>query len=454
VINPLYVLAGAVGVVLYAAWAFSFGTRTALWLCLFLLPFRIVLPTPVGSVVGFENLFLVPDLLLPLTFGVWLLKQVAARPFGTHPLREQVIPSALAAVFIAFLLSFRPDIDGRAFLSDLQKWIVYSLAFVLVSNHCRDSEDLTRTVNALLIGGAVATLRDVLAYTSVFNLPAPLGYAPNRDAFLFSAFDLQRYQGTGWPFFINTLLLFVMTRLVIRGQALTRMQRWSLGVYGGVLVSLLALSFYRGDWIALTIALAASLILPRVASPRMIRNILLLSGLGLFILILIGRGALTSGLQERFQTLLRPTSEEHVLVRVDAMAEGWQMFREHPLTGIGLGQFGNNFERYAGSQIFGLAVDPSYYQQANNDYIQYLATTGVVGVGALAILFWTFLRDDYRLLARSQNAETRAVLGGCFLAVIAFLVTGLSQDPSWDKTYGVLLFAIFGLVWAAKRHPL
>jgi O-antigen ligase len=171
-------------------------------------------------------------------------------------------------------------------------------------------------------------------------------------------------------------------------------------------------------------------------------------------MILIGSGVLTKRLQERFQTVFRPASEEHVLARLDAMAEGVRMFRQHPVTGIGLGQFGANFERYAGAQVYGVAVDPSFYRQANNDYLQYLATTGVVGFVALTILFGTFLLRAYRLIALTLDEQTRAVLIGCFLSTVAFAVTALSQDPLWDKTYGTLLFTDLALIWSVRGEGL
>jgi O-antigen ligase len=182
----------------------------------------------------------------------------------------------------------------------------------------------------------------------------------------------------------------------------------------------------------------------------MVRYGLVMGAIGLFVVGVAAGPKLFAALTQRGATLADPLSQEHVIIRVDAMAEGVQMFRDNPLTGIGLGQFGPYFEAYAAAQIYGSAEDPSYFQQANNDYVQYLATTGILGFAALSALFLSFLLWARRLaLAPATSPALRAALVGCFLMIIALLGDATSEDPMWDKSHGVLLFTVFGLIWSA-----
>lgn len=449
----LYGVFGAVLVALFAAWVFARGSKNAVWLCFFLLPFRIILPPSIGAVLGFQNMFLVPDVLVPVTFVLWYLRRIARRRQEGVAAVPPLVPRALLLVLVAFLLSYRPGVSVRAFASELEKWAVYGMMFVLVSQEVRDRPGLVKAVNVLLLAGVAASLRDLPAYFHLFQLPEPFGYVPNRDAFLVATFNLERYQGTGWPFFVYTLILFIFARLALLGPALARSTRWALGAYGGLLVALLILSLYRGDWLALAAALLVSMLLPGVLSPRTIAAMLRLGAVTAVLVAAVWGTQIVVGASTRFRSLFNPMQEEHVLARLDAYAVAWDMFRAHPLTGIGLGQYGLAFEHYGGVTPFGVAVDASYFQQANSDYFQYLATTGLVGLAALGVLFATFLRRAYRLLKATRDNALRAVLLGCLLSTVGFLSTSLSQDPTWDKTYGALMFAEFGLIWAAAYLP-
>lgn len=441
----------------FVAWAFARGTRSAVWLCLLLLPFRVVLPPSVGGVVGFRNLFVVPDLLIPVTFLVWFLRRESRRfgPEGEGDKADQsnvsLLPWALTLVLVAFLLSYHSDVNLRSFLSELEKWFIYVATFVLVSQVLRDRASVFNAVNVLLVGGLLATFRDLAAYLNLFHLPSPLGYTPNRDAFLLSSFDLERYQGTGWPVFVYTLFLFIFARLSLQWSSLARHVRWGLAMYGGLLLALLILSLYRGDWLALAGALGVSVLLPGVLSRKTIKAIIWLGALSVLLVGGIWGERMITGAGARLRSIFNPLQETNVLARLDAYAIAWDMFRARPLTGIGLGQYGIAFERYGGVTPFGVAVDPSYFQQANSDYFQYLATTGLVGLVALVFLFGFFLRRTYRLLRTVKDPPIRSVLLGCLLATVGFLITAVTQDPTWDKTYGVLQFAVFGIVWATAR---
>jgi len=436
---------------LFAVFAAAGAVRQVIWVCLLLLPFRIILPPDVGHVVGFENLFLVSDLLIPLTFGIWLLRRLVASRGGVTTQAGRLFPKILPLLLIAFLLSYRPGISGRDFLSDLEKWGVYVLAFVLVSQACRTEGHLVRTVNVLMVGGALVTIRDLGAYLSIFNLPYPLNYAPNRDAYLFSLYDIVRYQGSGWPFFINTLFLFSFARLSMQ-RSMKTVERVALLIFCAVLFFLLVLSLYRGDWLALGAALLTAVGLRRDLLRKMIPVAAIAIVIAMIGLSVVGTGIMAEVVPNRFRTLLSFTEEEHVINRFDAFVMGWHMFLDHPLTGVGLGQYGNNFFRYSRYQLGGTVTDPSYFRQANNEFAQYLATTGLLGFAGFIGLFATFLARAYWLVRARLNDRLKAIAFGCLLSVVAFLTTSLSQNPTWDKTYGTLLFTVFGMIWAIATN--
>ncbi|MEO6025332.1 MAG: O-antigen ligase family protein [Candidatus Binatia bacterium] len=77
--------------------------------------------------------------------------------------------------------------------------------------------------------------------------------------------------------------------------------------------------------------------------------------------------------------------------RVETVGLGWDIFLEHPIFGIGLGNF-----REVARQVYN---DP-FYRPPHNSYIWALSETGIFSFALFLLLFWVTLRD-IRWLQRS-----------------------------------------------------
>jgi O-antigen ligase len=97
----------------------------------------------------------------------------------------------------------------------------------------------------------------------------------------------------------------------------------------------------------------------------------------------------------------------------------WRMIKEHPLAGVGLGGYWTAIPQYH------LASGRMTPQQAHNDYLELLASGGILGV-LLAVWFIFLLIKYARLRLRSLDSFRRAA---CFGAV-----TGL---------FGVIIHSLF-----------
>ncbi|GEM_PF-1650804 len=101
----------------------------------------------------------------------------------------------------------------------------------------------------------------------------------------------------------------------------------------------------------------------------------------------------------------------------------WRMFRDHPVWGVGLGNFGQLSCRYNPALFCGRLWD-----QADNFYLDQLAERGLVGFAATALLLGTMVYQAWRTYRRS-----RSFLSLWFLAWIFALLFMSLTECSWRR---------------------
>ena len=133
------------------------------------------------------------------------------------------------------------------------------------------------------------------------------------------------------------------------------------------------------------------------------------------------------------------------------------VFRDHPLLGVGPGQF---FSRY--SAQYGNALDLRFLQQnrrAHNLYLEIAADTGVLGLGAFLTIVLVTLVGLRRLSVRCRaRSPGLASLGdSLLLALIAYLASGLFLQLAYQRYFWFLVALANAAIWLlerAQRTPL
>jgi O-antigen ligase len=109
--------------------------------------------------------------------------------------------------------------------------------------------------------------------------------------------------------------------------------------------------------------------------------------------------------------------------RKDIWAATWEMFEAHPLTGVGFGGYWIAVSRYHKGS--GASVP----QQAHSDYLETLASGGVIGAGLVALFVFLLVRQSAPLLRVGSPFERAARLGAltglCGVAVHSLVEFGL-----------------------------
>ncbi len=148
---------------------------------------------------------------------------------------------------------------------------------------------------------------------------------------------------------------------------------------------------------------------------------------------------------ERLRSVFDPANKWNE-ERVHMWGAGLRMFRDHPLTGVGLQDLHALYDRYRSP----LAVERAGH--LHNVFVQIAAQMGVIGLAAFAWLYASLVRAAAAglrpLLAR------RGVAAGLKLGVVAalagFVVAGLFEWNFGDEELLYPLYLLVGLAWAAR----
>ncbi|MFJ5174010.1 O-antigen ligase family protein [Streptomyces griseoviridis] len=221
------------------------------------------------------------------------------------------------------------------------------------------------------------------------------------------------------------------------------------------LLAPLALSFSRGAWIATAVACALQLALAGVRRALRIGAAVAAAG----VVLIGGLGVGSTVLQDRIDSITQVTDapDQSVVDRYTLWAAAVGIWREHPLTGVGLKDFPEYRDGHAslalsaGSDTDGAGA--GFRRQAllspHNMYLLVLAEQGLIGLVALAGGWLALLVCALRGLGRAHRSGTGldCALIGCGLLIWQLIDFGYA-DIGGPST--VLTAVCFGLVawWA------
>ncbi|HEY8980309.1 MAG TPA: O-antigen ligase family protein [Streptomyces sp.] len=243
------------------------------------------------------------------------------------------------------------------------------------------------------------------------------------------------------------------------GRSVAR-ERLIAAVCAGALLVPLALSFSRGAWIATTLTCTVQLVLAGLR--RALKAGAVVAALG--VILVGGFGVGSAMLQERVSSITQVTDapDQSVTDRYTMWAAALGMWREQPLTGVGLKGFPEHRDTHAslalssGSDTEG--AGSAYVKQPllspHNMYLLILSEQGIIGLLSLGGCWLALLTCGLRNLIRARRSQ----LGGQECALIA---CGLSVWQLTDFMYAdiggpstVLTAICLGLIaWWALVGP-
>ena len=391
-------------------------------------------------------------LLVLALLGVWLLAGAVQGEISLY------LPALVLPVLAVFVLACLQGFAGLSVYPPATHEAVWELAaagglFLLLVNQFAVGRRRETFASALVLFAfflAVFAILQGLSFSGkiYWSWPAPRGSSPfgpfiNRNHY--AAWGLMVLP-LAWAKFserrsrLELRAFWGLVVLVVGISILFSRSRAGLGLF------LLAFPLYA--WLSRPAKRGAS---RRVHPERVHRERALALGLGVGLVLLAGlvtlavdSGALSARWPALEELFIRPEAlDEH---RWQIWRDTWPMIRDHLWLGSGLETYGVLSDSYR-----------SFYSnlrwlQAHNDYLQWVAETGLVGAG-LAVWFLVALARSgaEKLRDAASGSERRlvaAALTGCLLVLLHSLVDFPLRIPA-----NLLLFAALLAMIAAPTGP-
>jgi O-antigen ligase len=209
-------------------------------------------------------------------------------------------------------------------------------------------------------------------------------------------------------------------------------------------------------WLGLLVALAFSGSrggLVACAGGTLVQVLLIARMAGSYRIAVAGLGVLVAGLaaiafvglEAGLQRFLQAGMGGGLMARLDAMAATFELWQRFPWLGSGLGSFREAFPLVQPADLYGS------WWHAHNDFLELLATTGVVGFAVFASGLVALVRRLWQVLRRGERSEDRAAA----LAALGAIATvgahelvdfGMTLPGNW-----VAMTVLCGMAAAAPR---
>jgi O-antigen ligase len=333
------------------------------------------------------------------------------------------------------------DISGA--MSSLQTIAIEGVAlYILLTNTIRTPAILRGIVWTLLAVGAVIAAVSVYQYLTGTFGNNYFGFAQTESSVTgLTATGVERLAG---PIGEKNRYAQIMLMLVPIGfMAFVAERRLVLRLAAlgaaGLAAMAMALTFSRGAAVAAGVVLLAMVVL------RYIRLRYLVAALGIAVAVLVA----VPQYADRVLTLgsvaslfsdeaVGSNADNSLLSRATENLTAINVFADHPLVGVGPGQFSEYYREY--SDEIGLSVR-AQDREAHNLYLGLAAEAGALGLGAflVAVIVTLVALARARRAALATRPDLAALATGFLLAIVAYLASGIFLHLSYARYYWLML---------------
>jgi O-antigen ligase len=357
-----------------------------------------------------------------------------------------VVTPALPWIVAYFLVEivatiFARDINGAA--TSLQTIAIEGLAlYLLLTNTIRTPAILRAVVWTLLAVGAVIAAISVYQYLTGTFGNNYFGFAQTESSVTgLTSTGVERLAG---PIGEKNRYAQIMLMLVPIGfMAFVAERRLILRLAAlgsaGLTTMAMALTFSRGAAVAAGVVLLAMVVL------RYIRLRYLVAALGIAAVVLVAvpqyadRVLTLGNVAALFsEDATGSGADNSLLSRATENLTAINVFADHPIVGVGPGQFSEYYRQY--SDVIGISVR-AQDREAHNLYLGLAAEAGALGLGAflVAVTVTLVALARARRAALATRPDLAAVATGFLLAIVAYLASGVFLHLSYARYFWLML---------------
>jgi O-antigen ligase len=318
------------------------------------------------------------DLLVIFLAIGWLMSFELHQKIGPRDREASHIPPylviAMLALFFTMVLSTTVAINISSSLKEISKWLEFIIVILLGGQYLRTRRQIWAIVVLICLAGISQAFYGYIQ--AFFNL-GPQSFIRDASLRVYGTFD----QPNPYAGYIN-IPLSITLALTLLGR------NWLTRILAGLTTILLGIAEYLSQSRGGEMAIAAALVFIVLAGMPRIRTfmrVFIILVLGLFEGLLAGWIPLHIvspvmhflGLVQI--SFLEPTSQDYSTAeRLAHWFAGLHMFVDHPILGVGIGNYANAYPQY----FITIFTDPLGH--AHNYYINIAAETGSIGLTAFA----------------------------------------------------------------------
>ncbi len=312
---------------------------------------------------------------------------------------------------------------------------------VLVVALIADTAGLRQVIWGLIASALALAAVNVFQYATGSFDQAYLGFAEARVVQVAGAVDAPRLTGPiGDPNFFAQLMVVAVPLAVDRAVREARLAlRLVAGLAAASSAATVVLTYSRGGLLALVVV--ATLL---IAAHRS-RAVVMTAAIGLATLV-----SLTATLQGAYLARLASVAQVQGVVtgqppdpslqgRASEAYVALEMFRDHPLLGIGFGGYPAQYQRYAQE----LGSDPRIEaRESHSLFLEVAAESGLVGLTVIGLFLVVGARSALRArsaLLAAGDRDTAGLVEGVLIATAGYLTAAIFLHPYLLRVQLVLL---------------
>ena len=243
----------------------------------------------------------------------------------------------------------------------------------------------------------------------------------------------------GHPMTLGGWLCIFLPLLLIEffEKKLLKQYHWLAGLAFCICSAGLVFNATRGAWLAVTIVCTVLLLYYMFKSKRNLAVSIIF--IALISTVLVNNPKF----MHRLDTIDDFDKYQSNTERILMWQSAWNMFKDHPILGVGLGQYKENYQQ---KYISPEAKEPQL-SHAHNNFLQMLAENGIVGFVGFAIMFGYIVFKNLIDWFRTRNAYALMIVS----ATVCLLLQGFTEYNVGNSAVIKMYWLILGLLLVLDR---
>lgn len=193
---------------------------------------------------------------------------------------------------------------------------------------------------------------------------------------------------------------------------------WALGCVGFGMYG----NQSRGSW------LFSMIMVPIVSLPYILKRFIYV------VVVLAALGGVVWGFSTqpqyvaRFESITNTTTDGSNLGRFDVWTSSINMFKDHPVTGVGIGQWRTIYEA-----SYRLPTENQHLYHAHNNFIQLLGEVGLLGLLGVLIFYGSIIVDNFVVWFKKRDPYSLCAM----IAVICYVFVFGQVEYTLDNSSGM-----------------